>query len=555
MGSMETNIVLKNLIYFISVLFNLSLGVFVLVKERRKEVGRSFFLSILCACSWLLSLYLFQTIEDPKWLTLIGRVNFATILPMFYFLLRFVFVFPRRTFKVSRKIKTLFRLWIILFTIITLSTPLIGKQEVIVGSHGRSTIYGPLYPIYALHYILFSVGIIGILIQKLKGSKGKTERGQVKYILIGLSLSLLFGFLTNILLYFIGIAGASEYGPLATIIFSGFVTVAILKHYLFDIRVIAAESFTIAFLFVFLASIFLATTPSQKIINSIFFGTGLVLGVFLIRSVTKEVKLRKQSQKMARELQKAYRELKELDKAKSEFIAMASHQLRTPLTIIKGFTSMLLEGIYGKLPAKAIDPIENTLQSSERLVGIVNDLLNISKADLGKLEFSAEEVDLRKMVDGIVGELNPGAEEKGLKLVFKKPEKLDKVKIDRLKTRQVIFNVIDNAIRYTDDGRIEVKIKDTNSKIKIIVKDTGEGLSKEEEKKIFESFTRGRAGIGKWVEGTGLGLYLAKKYMELHNGEIWAESEGRGKGSTFYVEFPKQPESNKLSKSIKGITS
>jgi len=549
---MEASVALKNLTYFISIFFNLSLGAFILVRKRRKEVSSSFFLSVLFACLWLISLYLFQTTEESEWLTWIGRFNFATILPMFYFLLRFVFVFPKRTFKVSKTAKLSLRFWIILLTAVTLFTPFVSKEEIIVNSGGRNTIYGPFYPVYALHYIIFSVGIIGILIQKLQKSKGKTEKGQTRYVLIGLSLALVFGFVTNILLYSLGITEASQYGPLATIIFSGFVTIAILKHYLFDIKVIAAEFFTIAFLFIFLASVFLATTPGQRIMNAVFFGTGLILGVFLIKSVTKEVKLRRKSQKMAEELQKAYEELKELDEAKSEFIAMASHQLRTPLTIIKGFTSMLLEGSYGKLTKKAKDPIKSTFDSSERLVGIVNDLLNISKADLGKLEMHTEEVDLRKMVESIVKELKPKAEEKDLKLIFDKPDGLDEVEIDKIKIRQVVFNVVDNAIKYTDKGRVEVRIEEVDSTVRVVVKDTGEGMTDDEEKKIFESFTRGKAGIDKWVQGTGLGLYLAKRYMEFHNGDIWAESEGKGKGSTFFIQFPKKSKPSKISKNIKG---
>ncbi len=265
-----------------------------------------------------------------------------------------------------------------------------------------------------------------------------------------------------------------------------------------------------------------------------------MLGVFLVRSVTKEVKLRKRSQEMTKELQQAYEELKKLDEAKSEFIAMASHQLRTPLTIIKGFTSMLLEGDYGKLSKKVEKPIKSTFDSNERLVGIVDDLLDISKVDLGRLEIRPEETDLVELVSGVVKELKPRAKEKGLKFAFNKPEKLNKMKLDKLKVRQVIFNIIDNAIKYTDEGRVEVGIKEEGLNIVITVKDTGEGLTKEEEKMIFESFTRGQAGIDKWVQGAGLGSYLAKKYVEFHNGRVWAFSRGKGEGSTFCIEFPKK---------------
>ena len=240
-----------------------------------------------------------------------------------------------------------------------------------------------------------------------------------------------------------------------------------------------------------------------------------------------------------KKLRKAYEDLKVLDKAKSEFISMASHQLRTPLTAIKGYISMFLEGMFNHLSPKAREKMENVFYSNERLIKIVNDLLNISKIELGKMELEKENVQIEDLIQSCCEELKIEAEKKGLKFYFQRPKKaLLKINIDSLKIRQVILNLIDNAIRYTQKGEIEIKAEKINSKIQISVRDTGEGLTKEEKKKIFEGFTRGAAGITYWIEGAGLGLYVAKKYVELHQGKIWAESKGKGKGSTFYVELP-----------------
>jgi len=115
---------------------------------------------------------------------------------------------------------------------------------------------------------------------------------------------------------------------------------------------------------------------------------------------------------------------------------------------------------------------------------------------------------------------------------------LPKISVDREKIRQVIMNVVDNAIRYTEKGGVTVQIKNQKSKIKIIVKDTGAGLTKYELSKMFESFSRGAAGTRLYTEGVGLGLYVAKRFVEMHHGKIWAESKGKGKGSTFYIELP-----------------
>ena len=240
-----------------------------------------------------------------------------------------------------------------------------------------------------------------------------------------------------------------------------------------------------------------------------------------------------------RELKKAYEELKELDKAKSEFISMASHQLRTPLTSIKGYISMLIEGDFGKISLNVKKALKNIFQSSERLIRIVNDLLNISRVELGKMEIEKKLTKLEPLLESCVEEMKPKAEEKKLKIEFKKSkEQIPKLSIDDLKIRQVVLNLIDNAIRYTHKGKIEVSVQKKKKSVLVLVKDTGEGLSREEQKQIFSGFTRGSAGLAFFIEGAGLGLYVAEKYLELHNGKIYAKSKGKRKGSTFFVELP-----------------
>ncbi|RLC38165.1 MAG: hypothetical protein DRH33_04935 [Candidatus Nealsonbacteria bacterium] len=249
--------------------------------------------------------------------------------------------------------------------------------------------------------------------------------------------------------------------------------------------------------------------------------------------------LQQKVQEQTKELRKAYQELKTLDKAKSEFISMASHQLRTPLTSIKGYISMILEGDYGQIPPKAKKALESVFQSNERLIRIVNDLLNISRIELGKMELQKSPTKIEELIQTCYEEIKNEASKKNLKLVFKKPETpLPVINIDSLKIQQVILNLLDNALRYTKKGKIEIALKKKPNSILISVKDTGEGLTRSEQKQIFEGFSRGSAGINLFIEGAGLGLYVSKKYLDLHKGKIWAESPGKGKGSTFYVELP-----------------
>ncbi len=249
--------------------------------------------------------------------------------------------------------------------------------------------------------------------------------------------------------------------------------------------------------------------------------------------------LQEKVDEQTQELRKAYEELKRLDQAKSEFISIASHQLRTPLTTIKGYISMILEKSYGRMSAKIKKPLENINISNERLIKLVNDLLSVSRIEAGKIELDLAKVPIEKTVAEVVDELAIIAEKKKIYLKFKKAKKpLPEITGDKDKIRQVIINLIDNAIRYTNQGGITAACRLEKGKYRIEITDTGEGMTEEEISKLFESFSRGKAGPRFWTEGAGLGLYIAKKFVEMHQGRIWVESAGKNKGSTFYIELP-----------------
>ena len=240
-----------------------------------------------------------------------------------------------------------------------------------------------------------------------------------------------------------------------------------------------------------------------------------------------------------KKLRTAYEELKKVDEAKTKFISMASHQLRTPLTAIKGYISMLLEGDYGELKSREKDVLDKVFQSNERLIGIVGDLLDISRMELGKMKLNKTKVNINDLVMSCYEEMKVRAKEKKLDFKLKNVKgKIPKINIDELKIRQAVLNILDNAIRYTKKGKIEISAFKKNQSVIIKVEDTGVGLIEEERKSIFENFNRGAAGINLFIEGTGLGLAIARRYLNLHKGEIWAESAGGDKGSSFYIKLP-----------------
>ncbi|MDZ7798291.1 MAG: ATP-binding protein [Patescibacteria group bacterium] len=255
--------------------------------------------------------------------------------------------------------------------------------------------------------------------------------------------------------------------------------------------------------------------------------------------VSRNLRLFEQIQKTNKELEEANERLKQLDEAKTEFVSIASHQLRTPMTSIKGYLSMLTAGDFGKLKPEHNKLLKQLLDESERMIRLINQFLNVSKIEAGKFELSKNKIKLEEMVAKLVDELKKPAEEKGLKLIYKKPKKkMPQVMADSDKISEIILNLIDNAIKYTEKGKIVVNLEKEKDNIKFSVKDTGVGIAPKEAKNLFGKFSRG-PGIAKiQPDGSGLGLFISKNVVEGHHGKIWVESEGKGKGSQFCFLLP-----------------
>ncbi|MBU2025506.1 hypothetical protein KJ912_02085, partial [Patescibacteria group bacterium] len=253
-------------------------------------------------------------------------------------------------------------------------------------------------------------------------------------------------------------------------------------------------------------------------------------------------KLEREVKKATRELRTANTKLKKLDKAKSEFISIASHQLRTPLTSIKGFTSLLLEEAYGRLPEEPKKIMKKIYISNERLILLVEDLLNISRIERGKMEYVLEPVNLRELLKNSISTLMLHAQHKDLFLKFQdKTKKHSNILInaDYKKIAEVFDNLIDNAVKYTQKGGITVTLEQKNATKAIIsVSDTGIGIKPQDLPRLFEKFTRGEGVSTVNTGGTGLGLFIVKKLTEAHKGKVWVTSPGSNKGATFYIELP-----------------
>jgi len=240
-----------------------------------------------------------------------------------------------------------------------------------------------------------------------------------------------------------------------------------------------------------------------------------------------------------KELQKENIKLEEMDKLKSIFLSSMSHELRTPLNSIIGFTGILLQGLAGELNDEQKKQLMIVKKSSQHLLSLINDLLDISKIEAGKIEFNFEKFDLIKSINEVIESFSNMSREKGLLVEKNFPSKLI-VYADNRRIKQIIINLLSNAIKYTNSGQVKISvIAKYGSYIKITFSDTGIGIKPENVPKIFEPFQQINTDLTKKTEGTGLGLYLTKKLVLSMGGDIQLESQ-EGIGSKFTVILPKE---------------
>ncbi len=230
----------------------------------------------------------------------------------------------------------------------------------------------------------------------------------------------------------------------------------------------------------------------------------------------------------------------ESDKLKSDFISIASHQLRTPLSAINMYTRMLQDGLAGNLTAEQQPYIQIILNSVERMNGLIDTLLNITRIEAGNIAIKPHPVQLHLLAHDIIDEFRPAARAKNIDLVAKLPDTMEPITTDDLLIKEICANLLSNAIKYTPDGgSVLVELTDLPKEVRWTVSDTGYGIPEREQKNIFLKFFRAENITDKDVSGTGLGLYLIKSLAESLGGELWFESQ-ENVGSKFYFALPKE---------------
>jgi signal transduction histidine kinase len=248
-------------------------------------------------------------------------------------------------------------------------------------------------------------------------------------------------------------------------------------------------------------------------------------------------RLVEEQEQTATALRQLNAELEQASRAKSEFLASMSHELRTPMNAILGFTEMLRDGLYGEVPRELEEPLTDIHTNGRHLLGLINDVLDLSKIEAGRMELTLEEYAVQDVVDSVRVSLRSLAFERGLEFTVDVPPDLPIAYGDGKRIRQCLLNLVGNALKFTRQGRVEIGVEREGDQLVYRVSDTGIGIAKDELERVFDEFRQTEAGAASAAGGTGLGLSITKRFIEMHGGRIWVQSEP-GEGSTFWFSIP-----------------
>jgi signal transduction histidine kinase len=261
----------------------------------------------------------------------------------------------------------------------------------------------------------------------------------------------------------------------------------------------------------------------------------------LLTTFASQSALAIQNARLFRALEDKSQQLELASRHKSQFLAGMSHELRTPLNAILGYTELIADRIYGEVPEKIGEVLERVQRSGRHLLGLINDVLDLSKIEAGQLVLTLSEYSFNDILQAVAGAVGSLATEKQLRLRVDSAEDLPVGQGDQRRITQVLLNLVGNAIKFTDAGEVAVRVVNSGGEFLVSVADSGPGIAQEDQQRIFEEFQQGGSSLTKTKGGTGLGLAIAKRIVEMHGGRIWVQSTP-GKGSTFFFSLPVRAE-------------
>lgn len=521
---------------------NLLISWLVYKSNPNEKLNKYFFIFGFVSSVQILFDSLFRVI--PTVFVLQCSYAFACLIPITASL----WIFEICEIKIKNWLKVLFFLPGLLLFAITYVPGLIVKQINGLSFLGYRGILGPFFSAYTFYFVIYVILFI-IFLYKAQRNTDRVKKFQLRYTLAGIFLYAFFSTVFSLILPIVfNIYDFTLLDAPSFIFFVGFTGYAVTKHHLFDVKVIGTELLTFTIWLILLIRTFISETLNQFVFNGIIFALVVFFGMLLIRSALNDVRQKEKMEKLALDLDMAYeseknarKQVEALDVAKDQFLLAIEHHLRTPLTAMLGYSDILLNGTAGKQPKKQKEITEKFQASTKSLIKMVNDFLDVTQFQLGKEVISLKsKVSVLPIIEEIVSDLKFEVERKKIYLNFEKNESIPEILADREKLKAALYNIIDNAVKYTNTGGVNVKLTSDEKNVHIIVKDTGIGILAQNIPTLFgKTFERGVEAKKVFTTGRGIGVYIAGQIVKAHKGNIKVESLGEGKGSTFIIELPK----------------
>lgn len=509
------------------------LSIYALYQTRLSKLAFTFFLFCLGFSAWLANDLLLWTSNNYLHIQAFWSwIDYSGIL---FFILGAIFFALLIKKDISIWEKVFFALLLVIPYAITFS----GNAVFDFNHHYCETEENPFLTDYKLYTeILTGIYVYALFLFKFK-KLDRAAKTRSIVVLTGITLFLGTFSVTDYIssttdIYEIGLYGLLVL-PIALII----LVFSITNLGLFQFRLLGSQILAYILILTVGSQFLFLQDSSESLLSIITLAISIIIAVLFLQNSYKETHAREKIEDLANQLSVSNSRLQELDKQKSEFISIASHQLRTPLTAIKGYISLLLEGSYGKMNAEVEDVLNKVYSVNDRLVHLVEDLLNVSRIEAGRIQYNFQPTQLADVVKELHDMFAMAAKSKGLEFTLSLPkEMLPQIIADPNKIKEISSNLIDNAIKYTPSGFVKVSLEKVGENARITIQDSGIGIKPEDMPNLFTKFVRSKETSRMVVGGAGLGLFVGKSFVQAHGGRIWAESEGPGKGSTFIIELP-----------------
>ena len=382
-------------------------------------------------------------------------------------------------------------------------------------------------------YIVEAIFILAILLLTILESRKPSNISRRKEIAIfglGVILFLVAFSSGNIIGSFTENWTLAQAGLIGMPIFIGFLAYLIVRFHTFNVKMFATQALMVSIWVLVFGILFIRQIENVRVVTALTLILVTIAGDLLIKSVAKEVRQRE-------ELARLNLELEELIKQRENLVHLVTHKVKGSFTRSKYIFAGLLDGTFGEISPTVKKYAEQGLDSDNMGIETVDLVLNVANMQKGIVKYDMKNVDLQEMALKAINEKRSVAEVKGLKIESEIEEDVYDVLGDAFWLKEVINNLIENSIKYTKEGKITIGLIKNNGKITLSVKDTGFGITPEDKKNLFTEGGRGKDSVKVNVDSTGYGLYSVKLIVDAHKGKVWAESEGMGKGATFFVEL------------------